>query len=61
MVGQTAAREEVVLWGWVRVKVLAGMIRERGVRPGGGEGSATIAVAARRKLMEARIFCFTSM
>lgn len=61
MVGQTLAREEVVLWGWMRVKVLAGMVGERGVRPGGGEGRATIAVAARRKLMKARIFCFTSM
>ena len=61
MVGQTPAREEVVLWGWVRVKVLAGMVGERGVRPGGGEGRATIAVAARRKLTKTRIFCFTSM
>lgn len=61
MVGQTPAREEFVLWGWARVKVLAGMVGERGVRPGGGEAKATIAVAARRKLMKACIFCFTSM
>ena len=61
MVGQTSAREEVVLWGWARVKVLAGMAGKRGVRPGGREGKATIAVAARRKLMKVRIFCFTSM
>ena len=57
MVGQTSVREKVALWGWVMVNVLAGAVGERGVRSGGGEGRATIAVPAKRKMTKSRIFC----